>query len=1856
MLICSNKYPVYVRLNNYGTKTITQASISWKVNNIPQKNYIFSGILNINRDTLIRLGFISPNTSLSKEEIWVKTFKPNKSIDSNASNDSAVLFKNKGLIGKYDVGLGTKSDFNFLDDAINQLQNRGVCGNIILNIADGTYQSQIVLSPIVGLGGQNTLTIQSKSLDSSKVIFNYPTSSVYLNGNNYLVQLNNTSNIIFNKMTFSRSGGGYYSNIIEINGRTDGLNVKNCVIKNILVPAANPGNYFDANNILLGQDAIITNSVFNNNYFYGSNNCFAWNNHINKALPKSGNIISDNFIDSSFLNAIIVNTESSISINNNNINSVLSYSDAKGISLSNTYNNITISKNKILLPFGGTGINLQNCSGTKVGKINLYDNFISVIGSGSGNNFGISSNSVDSINISFNNLYLEVPSINAGCIKVGGTSEVYVQNNNLFSKSKAPAYLVSSLSIRSDYNNIYAPSSPSLINSLGFTYNSLTGWISASGKDFNSLSVNPLYKSLSDLHISNPILNGAGKSNSVVTVDIDNQKQSSPPDIGADEFQPLDLDVALISIDSPYIGFCNSTKDIYVRLRNAGLNTLKSATINWVINGKKQPTAYFSGTLTKGNEQLLNIGSYSFSTGVTYKCKITVSSPNGFTDSAYYNDTVSRIIKTGLKGSYTISPTSTGSTNYTSYTEAVEDLINSGVCGTTNFIVDDGSYAEQFVIPFINGSSYSNQITFQSKTLDSSACTLDYPSKYSINDNYVIKLKGAQYINFSHLGFSRTGLKSASNVIDYSENCQHITFKNCYFEGPILNHKNAYNYFNTGMLIYSYGGADDSIQFINSYFTGNYWPFFIYGNSSSQRETHFLLQNNIINTSFGGGQFVYHNDINITGNQFKNINGYQNGLYFESISGKSTINNNIVQLTHPLSGTAFYGYYLNGKLNSPFRIYNNMLTTIGNYGYGISLNFCDSIGLYFNTIASNASGSFYPVGYFLNYYSSTPHNKSYNNIFISNSDGDVILESNFNVECNNNIYFTIGNFGYYNNSAYTTFSDWKSATGFDSKSFFTNPQLLGKLDLHCSNFSVANNKGVPIINIKTDIDGNKRNVLTPDIGADEFTPINDDIAVDQVVALKDGQCGDSNTYIYVNVKNAGNNDKSDFSINCEYRNTIVSGKIKYIFTNKDTLKSGSEKIINLGKINTYKGGTFELIIYSDLYNDKNRLNDSIKVVNQFAEHIVAPNSIVYNDCYSLTTKLFSSKNRLFTSYWTDSNHQFISKSDTLILKPKNPLKILSYLDADRSSAGLRNIKQGVNYSKSSTFSQGLIFAANNDFYLDSIKIYPEASGDVIINIYDSVSNLYTSKSFKVYPTNPFDSVILPLKIFIKRSSYYFINADGSTCKSLLRTGSTIKKGNVFYPYKDKDSNYISIYDNSSSSTTDYYFFYDWKISNHLVCPSNAVRLSVNPFVNYASKRPTLTFQNKPFCAGTKSEFYGKSNINNKINYHINFGDSSVVLNTSKIDTIKHIYGKPNTYRAILFSTLDSGCTDSVSSKINILSGAVAGFKVLGRCEGTDIELKDSSTSAILINTYDWDFGDGTYGKGKDIKHQYNTNGIFKTILTVTTSTGCVSSYPKNIKIIQKPIIKTYYSSLCDWKNGLYFNDSSLAGIGTLTKYYWLFEPKNKLDSNQNTSYKFKNQGIYNIIHTVKNSYGCVDTQKLTLNLNSKLNANFIVHVNRYKVDFVASDTTFSLYIWNYNDSTLFDVGSSYKSTHVFKSLGAKKITLNVVSKDGCSVTYDSTIALFNTSSQIVDNNFELDIKIFPNPTNGTFKLIANDDLEYYNISINNVSGQIVQNITCTNRYQIEFGEDLIPGFYFAQIFDKEKRLLKTIKLIKINNY
>ena len=426
-----------------------------------------------------------------------------------------------------------------------------------------------------------------------------------------------------------------------------------------------------------------------------------------------------------------------------------------------------------------------------------------------------------------------------------------------------------------------------------------------------------------------------------------------------------------------------------------------------------------------------------------------------------------------LSGNYTIN---SASGDYASFTDAVQALIDQGVSGPVNFFVAPGTYNEQFNIPFIQGTSAINTVTFNSLAADSTDVNVNFAATGGV-PNYVVSVDSARYIKFKHMSFHSGG--TAWTTCFYIHNgASNISIENCHFTatGSVNNH------------IQLYDTATKFIDVRNNYLLGNGTGFF--SNSPNVLLKGIVLENNVF------------------------VDQINTGLSFSKTTGAIIRNNTII---NTLTNSSYKG--LNATNAFGFLVERNLIKSESGIGANIQYSGTDP-SLFINNIIfmegdenQDLKGLVIGNGSFQDFYNNTivlgdsattgsvclsipdiGGSGSLNNSFINNNmavlgEGQLFFMEDIGILDSsdyNNCYTTNTTFGTYQAISLTTLASWQALASLDAHSINVDPMFYATDDFHVCN-PLLNQSGNPV-GVLTDFDNDSRET-TPDIGADEFVPV-----------------------------------------------------------------------------------------------------------------------------------------------------------------------------------------------------------------------------------------------------------------------------------------------------------------------------------------------------------------------------------------------------------------------------------------------------------------------------------------------------------------------------------------------------------------------------------------------------------------------------------------------------------------------------------------------------------------------------------------------------------------------------------------------
>jgi hypothetical protein len=439
-----------------------------------------------------------------------------------------------------------------------------------------------------------------------------------------------------------------------------------------------------------------------------------------------------------------------------------------------------------------------------------------------------------------------------------------------------------------------------------------------------------------------------------------------------------------------------------------------------------------------------------------------------------------------LDGNYIIDLTAQPTEKtYNNISSAIEDLINGtrndggkpngpGVSAPVTFNIMPGIYSGQISLNSITGSSNVNSITFQSSNNDNSSVIVSYNAAGN-SDNWVLKLFNCSHLTFKDLTFL-TQSANYGRVVVFTGNSENIHFHDNKFIGPKTNSMSS-----DLSIIYK----EKEGSFHNNFFIGNS----LYNGSCGVYLTginDFQLTNNeFLNQSFIGIYIHSSFNLRIEKNEiFSDKSIIQNGILIGNSDSINIVKNQIVSE----NSTTFKSVTLASSIfYYPVNIINNSIYS-GNIGIWCFGKYYQ-LKVYFNSILIKENSDPYSTGF------KVPLGNVIikNNSFVNLGQGTAVEYTGINYISDYNNLYSKG-ISLCQDAKFVEFKDlnsWIISSGKDSNSISILPDMFYKRDLHCSKCIGLKDKGISIIDVIDDIDGEIRDSIHPDIGSDEFSKMED---------------------------------------------------------------------------------------------------------------------------------------------------------------------------------------------------------------------------------------------------------------------------------------------------------------------------------------------------------------------------------------------------------------------------------------------------------------------------------------------------------------------------------------------------------------------------------------------------------------------------------------------------------------------------------------------------------------------------------------------------------------------------------------------
>jgi len=443
------------------------------------------------------------------------------------------------LSGTYTINSNSSQnpDYTSFGAAVSAL-SEGVSGQVIFQVAPGTYQEYVNLGEINGASESNRVIFRGMGADNQQVLV---TSNAGYTDNSTL-KLNGTDYVTFENMTIS-STSTVKAVLLRFDGQCDYNRFENVRFMGIEVTNSSSDN--DKNLVHMNSG---NNIVNHDTQFVGCqfiNGCIAlYLQGKNMTLFNEGVLIDGCTFENQQFKSIYLTFYNNVVVRGNTIINANDYkTDYNAIDIFQCYNGTIIEKNVMNVTRQSsytTVFRVRPVVGTTENHVVIRNNIVNLNSNANSNSYCFSIDYNDSNYIDFAHNTLK-------CTGSGNNGNIYIQkngtnfyfyNNLLINESNGYIFrFLTSVEDRyCDYNRIAFNGTN--IGRIGTTdYATLSDWTAATGFDAHSALCTPQFVGSNDLHIVDSEGLTVANPLSYVPTDIDGQSRSATtPCAGADEY------------------------------------------------------------------------------------------------------------------------------------------------------------------------------------------------------------------------------------------------------------------------------------------------------------------------------------------------------------------------------------------------------------------------------------------------------------------------------------------------------------------------------------------------------------------------------------------------------------------------------------------------------------------------------------------------------------------------------------------------------------------------------------------------------------------------------------------------------------------------------------------------------------------------------------------------------------------------------------------------------------------------------------------------------------------------------------------------------------------------------------------------------------------------------------------------------------------------------------------------------------------------------------------------------------------------------------------------------------------------
>jgi hypothetical protein len=420
------------------------------------------------------------------------------------------------LNGTYTVDPAGGGNYTTISAAVNALNTLGVSGPVTIRIVPGNYPESFTVNHINGTSAARSVWFESSTLDNTAVTIGPGTDST-------TIRLLDCDHVGFRFLRVNAPDKGFEGNSYPTN-----IEIHHCVVIGSGPPEQDNGIVFWQGRYL---------NLHHNNV-----------DAVDAGIIVSGDglriEVNDNVVNAR-CSAIQVGSSSDVEVRRNTATVTAqcfsAAAEENAIRLLSCDRPIAVTANRTRVMFGGKSLHMSDCIGSNTDRIKVANNmFVNdpipniVVGATTCAFF----DHCEWVDV-YHNSALNQNAIYGTALELLNGQRIRVKGNNLKAQASA-AMRIQGIAVNNDHNVLYSPTGRAAEQSAGISY-TFAQW-QALGHDPNSVFIDPLYTSPTDLHLQpfSPALNRVPLIYGVVQ-DIDGEPRPMPitmiADAGCDERQ-----------------------------------------------------------------------------------------------------------------------------------------------------------------------------------------------------------------------------------------------------------------------------------------------------------------------------------------------------------------------------------------------------------------------------------------------------------------------------------------------------------------------------------------------------------------------------------------------------------------------------------------------------------------------------------------------------------------------------------------------------------------------------------------------------------------------------------------------------------------------------------------------------------------------------------------------------------------------------------------------------------------------------------------------------------------------------------------------------------------------------------------------------------------------------------------------------------------------------------------------------------------------------------------------------------------------------------------------------------------------